>query len=285
MRQPLRAPVTWPASADLDRPSYERTSPMQLPYIGVSRRSVGTLAWARRTGGRLGRYDRLTLMVQAILFRLNLRLRAKNRPPFSVEPDSLRIPDSALCVAAGELLMSVSEPWLVNHCLRTFLWATVLGKKDHRTYDEELLFVASALHDLGLTDAGAKLSTTRAECFAVEGAFAAEAFLARRGVIEKRREPIAEAISLHLNVRVPLDYGVEAHLLQAGAGLDVVGARYGEIAASTRDAVVNLHPRIDMKDALVVSMKQQSRTRPLSRAAFLCSQGFISMIRHSSFAG
>ena len=252
--------------------------------MAAARTSVGTLPWARRSGGRLGRYDRLSLMAQAMLVRLNLRLRAQNRPPFSVEADSLRIPDSALCVAAGQLLASVSEPWLVNHCLRTFLWATILGKMEHRTYDEELLFVGSALHDLGLTDVGARLSTARAECFAVEGAFAAEAFLAQRGVADKRRELIAEAISLHLNVRVPLKHGVEAHLLHAGAGLDVVGARYSELAASIRDGVVNLHPRIEMKNNLVALMKQQSSARPLSRAAFLCSHGFISMIHHSAFA-
>jgi len=222
-------------------------------------------------------------MAEAMLVRLNLRLRVQNRPPFSIDVDSLRIPDSALCAAAGQLLALVSETWLVNHCLRTFLWATILGKKEYRAYDEELLFVASALHDLGLTDAGAKLSTTRAECFAVEGAFAAEDFLAQHGVDDKRRELIAEAISLHLNVQVPLKHGIEAHLLHEGAGLDVVGARYNEIAKATCDGVLHLHPRIEMTDGIVAQMKQQSTTRPHSRAAFLCSHGFVSMIRRSVF--
>lgn len=253
-------------------------------HMATGRTSVGTLAWARRSGGRLSGYDRLGLMAEAMLVRLNLRLRAQNKPPFSVEVSLLRIPDSALCVAAGQLLASVSQPWLVNHCLRTFLWATILGKMEHRTYDEEVLFVASALHDLGLTDAGAKLSTVRAECFAVDGAFAAEAFLAHHGVEDKRRELIAEAISLHLNIRVPLTQGVEAHLLHEGAGLDVIGARHGELTAATRDGVVDLHPRMEMKNSLVALMKQQSSTRHLSRAAFLCSHGFISMIRRSAFA-
>lgn len=250
----------------------------------IGRASVGTLAWARRSGGRLSGYDRLSLMAEAMLVRLNLRLRAQNKPPFSVEVSSLRIPDSALCVAAGHLLASVSQAWLVNHCLRTFLWATILGKMEHHTYDEEVLFVASALHDLGLTDAGAKLSTIGSECFAVEGAFAAEAYLAQRAVEGKRRERIAEAISLHLNIRVPLKQGVEAHLLHEGAGLDVIGARHGELAATTRDGVVSLYPRIEMKNSLVTLMKEQSSMRRFSRVAFLCNHGFISMIRRSAFA-
>ncbi len=223
-------------------------------------------------------------MVQAMLFRLNQRLRRRRTPPFSFDVASIRIPDSVVCVAASELLASVSEPWLVNHCWRTFLWATILGKSERLKYDAELLFVSSALHDLGLTDAGAALSATPAGCFAVAGAFAAEVFLSRQGVIDARSTIVAEAIALHLNVRVPLTHGVEAHLLHAGAGLDVIGARYGAVADGTRNDVVQLHPRLHMKSCLVPLMKRQSNARPSSRAAFLCRHGLISMIRHSPFA-
>ncbi len=223
-------------------------------------------------------------MADAILARFNRRLRAQRRPPFSTDVASLRVPDTALCIAAAELLGSVSEAWLVNHCLRTFLWGAVLGRMDGRAYDEELLFVGAALHDLGLTEAGATLSPIPAACFAVEGAFAAEAFLARHGVPDERRERVAEAIALHMNVRVPLAHGVEAHLLHAGAAFDVVGARYGELAASTRDEVVSRHPRLEAKRDLVAAMKQQSHARPHSRAAFLCRHGLISLIRQSAFA-
>lgn len=247
------------------------------------RASVGTLAWARRSGGRLSRNDQLKLMVEAMLVRLKLFLHRQNETPFSIDLDSLRIPDSALCIGAGELLASVSEPWLVNHCLRTYLWAAIVGTNERRTFDEELLFVASLLHDLGLTNAGSKLSTTAAECFAVEGAFAAEEFLEKQGVAESRRKLVAEAISLHLNVRVPLEHGFEAHLLHEGAAMDVVGSRFDEVDAATRNQVLAKHPRLEMKSGFVASMKQQSSTRPYSRAGFLCRHGFISLIRRSPF--
>jgi len=247
------------------------------------RASVGTLAWARRSGGRLGRNDRLRLMAQAMLARLNLVLRRWKETPFSVDADSLRIPDSALCIGAGELLASVSEPWLVNHCLRTYLWAAIVGTKERLAFDEELLFVAALLHDLGLTGAGSKLSPTAAGCFAVEGAFAAEEFLKRQGVAEHRRESVAEAISLHLNVRVPPAQGVEAHLLHEGAAMDVVGSRFDEVDEAGRNQVLVRHPRLEMKSGLVASMKQQSIARPYSRAGFLCSHGLIGLIRRSPF--
>ena len=221
--------------------------------------------------------------MEAARLQISARLRRQQQPAFRVDLGSIRVPDSGLCTSACELLASVREPWLVNHCLRTFLWAAIFGKKGQHRFDEELLFLAAALHDLGLTSAGARLSPRNAECFAVEGAFAAEKFLADHGADQRRQEAVAEAISLHLNVRVPLSHGVEAHLLHEGAALDVVGARFDEVAATTRNDVLGAHPRLEMKSSLVAAFEQQSTTRPRSRAALRCGLGFISMIRHAPF--
>ena len=221
--------------------------------------------------------------MDAALSRLRTRWPGQKKQPFTVDPASIRIPDSALCKSAGALLASVSEGWLIHHCLRTFLWAAIFGRKGGHQFDGELLFLASALHDLGLTSAGARLSPNPVECFAVEGAFAAEQFLAKNGLDGKRQELVAEAISLHMNVSVSLAHGIEAHLLHEGAAFDVVGARFDEIAAGTRHEVLALHPRLQMKSNFVTAMKQQSNVRPSSRAGFLCRHGFISMIRNAPF--
>lgn len=221
--------------------------------------------------------------MEAALIRLQARFGRRLSTPFSVDLASIRVPDSRLSQSVSELLASVSEPWLVNHCLRTLLWAAILGKKGQHRFDAELLFLASALHDLGLTSVGARLTTRTAACFAVEGAFAAEAFLAKLDVDPRQQEVVAEAISLHLNVRVSLAHGIEAHLLHEGAALDVVGTRLAEVAATTRAQVLGAHPRLEMKSSLVAAMKQQSTMRPRSRAGFLCGHGFITMIRNAPF--
>jgi hypothetical protein len=183
------------------------------------------------------------------------------------------------------LLNRVSDPWLANHCLRTHLWAFLLGRSERRAFDEEALFVAAILHDLGLTAGGAALAGRGAECFAVEGAFAAEAFLERAGALDGgRRRAVADAIAMHMNVRVPPGKGVEAYLLHEGAAFDVVGARFGEIGAATREQALARHPRLEMKAAIAEAMKAQSRGRPASRAALLCRLGFIGMIRRAPFA-
>jgi hypothetical protein len=244
---------------------------------------LGTLAWARETGGRLTRKDEWRVLMAAAVARLQMQLRWRWKAPFAIDLDAIRVPDSGLCTSARELLRSASEPWLVNHCVRTYLWAAILGRKGRHRFDEELLFVASALHDLGLTSTGGRLSPSGAGCFAVEGAFAAQTFLASCGLDPGRQEVVAEAISLHLNVRVSLAHGIEAHLLHEAAALDVVGARFDEVAAGTRNDVLGVHPRLEMKDGLVAAMKQQSSLRPRSRAGVLCRYGFISMIRRAPF--
>jgi hypothetical protein len=119
----------------------------------------------------------------------------------------------------------------------------------------------------------------------VEGAFAAERSLAAHGLDRARRDLVAEAISLHMNVRVPAALGVEAHLLHAGAALDVVGARIHEVAAATRDGVLRAHPRLEMKRHIAAAMERESGARPGSRTAVLCRLGFISMIRRAPFEG
>lgn len=47
-----------------------------------------------------------------------------------------------------------------------------------------------------------------------------------------------------------LEHGPEAYLLRAGSGLDVIGARYRQVAAEARAAVLARHPRLGFKRAM-----------------------------------
>ena len=110
---------------------------------------VGSLAWAQRTRGRLGTGDRVRLLAQALLARARGLLPGRRRA--SIDVGALRVPDSALATAAADHLAAVAEPWLVNHCWRTYAWGWLLAAAERRAFDEETLFVAALLHDLGLT--------------------------------------------------------------------------------------------------------------------------------------
>jgi hypothetical protein len=50
-----------------------------------------------------------------------------------------------------EVATAFYPPWLLNHCLRSYVWGAYRGAIQGASYDAELLYVASLLHDLGMT--------------------------------------------------------------------------------------------------------------------------------------
>jgi hypothetical protein len=118
--------------------------------------SVGTLAWARETGGRLRLRDRLALARAAAgLLLANLpalvtyRLGLRRRFPAPTEFEALRPPDTKAATAAETLLTELAPPFMVNHSLRTYWFSRLLGLVAGRHADDEALYVASLLHDVG----------------------------------------------------------------------------------------------------------------------------------------
>ncbi len=242
--------------------------------------TVGTWAWAERTHGRLSRRDRAHLLRQGVLARLerlpaSLRRRAFGERAPLVLPDP---PDSALSLLAEERARELSAPALYAHCLRTWAFAVLLAQRDRIAHDEELLYLACVLHDLGLTAAHDQRDPTAA-CFAVEGARAAHELLCRQGETEDRARAVAQAITLHLNVTVPQRLGSEAHLLSKGVSLDTIGRRLHRLgAAPVRDVNVRW-PREGFAEHLVSATARQAKIRPQSRSALLDRLGFAGLLR------
>ena len=61
-------------------------------------------------------------------------------------------PDSDLARKAAALAKNAHTPTLVHHVHRTYWFAEFLAKKREMTFDREVVYIASVLHDLGLTD-------------------------------------------------------------------------------------------------------------------------------------
>jgi hypothetical protein len=250
---------------------------------------IGTLEWARRTGGRIGVGDRFRLLAEGLRFQIaamapSRRRRAGlDREALSAVELPERPPDSAVAREAEELCRELSSETLLNHCLRTYVWGCLIGQRDGLRWDEELLYVCSMLHDLGLTDAHFRQDPS-AHCFAVEGGRAAAEFGAGRGWEAERRDRLAEAICLHINVFVGPEHGAEAHLLFRGAGYDVIGRDLHAIDRPTRDRVHERHPRLGMKREFGRLMRRESDERPRSRARLYCRYGgFLRMIERAPF--
>ena len=119
-------------------------------------------------------------------------------------------------------------------------------------------------------------------CFGARAAILATDWARERGWPEHRCATLADAICLHLNVAVPLERGPEAHLLQAGAALDVIGLRHWQLTPETVASVLARHPRHDMKKAsyplFVAEAHPRTRAQLLHRWLL-----FGPLVRHSQF--
>lgn len=80
----------------------------------------------------------------------------------------IAIPDSGVARDAVALAREVSSPMLFNHVMRSFVFGKLVGARETVVVDDEVVFLSTTLHDLGLT--GHAAGPRR---FEIEGADAA----------------------------------------------------------------------------------------------------------------
>jgi hypothetical protein len=182
---------------------------------------------------------------------------------------------------AVERVEQLASRSLAQHSHRSYVWGSLLGQLDGKNWDPELLYVASMVHDLGLTEQAHGVKKG-AGCFTLDGIEASADILAL--TTPARAEKIRRAVELHLNVRVPGDlFGWEAHYLQAGASFDVLGTRHDELAPEVIRATLERHPRLQMKRDVVEWVRREARLRPSSRMGLLVRLGFPALVRKAPF--
>ncbi len=171
----------------------------------------------------------------------------------------VRIPDSDLARAAVMLAQTESQPFLFNHCIRTFVLAGLFARHRGWKYDEELVFVSSALHDLGLLE---KYESANMR-FEEAGASYAQFFVVRGGYTPDRADRVWKGIAWHAG-RVPPDAVPDIALVQAGAGLDVFAQpQFDEIVPpNIRTAILAAFPRCGFKLAFKATLAAHAVRQP-----------------------
>lgn len=178
------------------------------------------------------------------------------------EVAGIPMPDSALCQAATELAHRVLEPFLFNHVMRSCVYAECLGRQRKQPYDRELLYVATLLHDLGLTS----LAPLR-ERFEVEGADLAKDFLARQGMSEPALELAWDAIALHTTTGIPVRKPPVISLCHLGTACDIRGLPDNPELAALRAPVRAAYPWLALERLLPQTLVGLYSKSPVAAAS------------------
>src|SRR5215472_1854835 len=107
----------------------------------------------------------------------------------------IAVPDTDLANEATKIAKASLPVEIFNHSLRTFLFAELIAKSQKIDHDTEIVYVASILHDTGMSSA--HMSADRP--FEVDGAFVARDLLVKHGVSSPRTDTAWDAIALHDN--------------------------------------------------------------------------------------
>ncbi|MBF4601714.1 HD domain-containing protein [Frigoribacterium sp. VKM Ac-1396] len=185
-----------------------------------------------------------------------------HRPTIAVL-DELLAPPSPVASRALEAAAVVSSPALLAHSRRSAALAVDLGRREGLTFDHELLFVAAALHDVGL----AGPFDSHAEPFERAGAEVARVFASGAGWSADRAQRLVDVIVRHAWPAVSATFDVEGHLLERATSLDVSGVGVDDWPAELVAALVDRVPRDGFGVEFGGLMSTQAHRKPGSEAA------------------
>lgn len=168
----------------------------------------------------------------------------------------VRLVDSKTAVAATRLSRSASPRYLFNHAIRTFLLGSLIGRAKGQRFDEELLYLACVLHDLGLTE------RFRGDLpFEIQGAEAAKMHLEEGGYPKDRAEIVWDGIAMHASL-IGHYKRPEISLVGEGAGADVVGPDFSQITQAEVDEILEVFPRMQFKVSFLKTCADVVRKHP-----------------------
>jgi hypothetical protein len=124
-------------------------------------------------------------------------------------------PDTPLIAAAIEYAQRISEPFLFNHAMRSWLFAEAIGAAKGIDYDREVVAIGTIRHDIGLT-----ASVSGANRFEVNGANAARSFINDAGLSDHRAQLIWDLVALNSTPSLALHKEPEVAVGTMGIGLD-----------------------------------------------------------------
>ncbi len=230
---------------------------------------LGSLAWVRRTGGRLTLRDRMALVRGAlgtVMEGLRLARRARKNGD-GVALELLDPPETDMVRAAREHCLAHSTPSMANHCFRTAYWTVLVLHQEGALTDRarETAWVAALLHDVGLD------VPPREGDFTLGGVQALERLASELGWSEEQTHEAGDAIATNLGTGIdPARLGKIAWAMNVG-GLGELGF-FIHRRQMRKDRLAELErrfPRTGFRADAMRLIADEKRRLPDGRFAFL----------------
>ena len=187
----------------------------------------------------------------------------------------VRRPATAAADAALTVTRRHAGPALRNHALRSYWWAAHLAASRGLDVDEELLWVAALLHDLGLE---APFDSHRLP-FEVAGGQLGWVFAIGAGWSPERAQRVSEVIERHMHVAVDPAVDPEGHVLEVATSFDIRGAHVELWDERFTAEVLRAVPRLDLDVRFSACLAEQAARKPDSQAARAVRTGLLDQVR------
>lgn len=187
----------------------------------------------------------------------NGTMNLANAQPASARVAGVDIPDTALAREADALAREALPGEIYRHCLRTYFFASLLGQTKAFVHDPEALYVASILHDIGLSPA----HMSEHDRFEVDGANAARSLMRRFDKSATITDTVWDAIALHDNGGIARWKQPEVVLLNAGVSTDF-GDNLDVLSHQDVAAVLRAAPRTGFVPVFLSATADVARRKP-----------------------
>jgi hypothetical protein len=167
------------------------------------------------------------------------------------------VPDRPLITAAIDYARKLSEPYLFNHAMRSWLFAELIGRAKGIVYDREVVAIGTILHDIGLTE-----GVPGENRFEVNAANAARSLIKGHGLSDRSEQLVWDLVALNSTPSLAFHKEPEVAVGTMGIGLDYGGFFRDTIPADDLGRVVREFPRLQMKNKFTEACCQVIRKRP-----------------------
>jgi hypothetical protein len=167
------------------------------------------------------------------------------------------VTDTPLIAAVIEHAQRLSEPYLFNHAMRSWLFSEVIGRIKGMEYDREVVAIGTILHDIGLT-----AGVSGPNRFEVNGADAAVSFIAGHGFSDRRVQLIWDLVALNSTPSLALHKEPEVAVGTMGIGLDYGGFGVQTLRSGDVERILTAFPRLKMKERFADTCCRVVTARP-----------------------